>query len=110
MISLVPVPPPMHKAPMTQPDIFDRSLRARRRDRMMAHFADHDFLYRAMVDELLDRLTDVQRDLPEALVIGCPDVYWRKGNIEVVCARFGAKLCGDWASFVAEVVRSLDAC
>ena len=58
---------------MTQLDIFDRSLRARRRDRMMAQFADHDFLYRAMLDELLDRLGDVQRELPEALVIGCPD-------------------------------------
>ncbi len=58
---------------MDRPDIFDRTLRARRRDRMIAGFADHDFLYRAMLDELLDRLTDVQRDLPEALVIGCPD-------------------------------------
>lgn len=54
-------------------DIFDRSLRARRRDRMMARFTDHDFLYRAMLDELIDRLADVRRDLPEALVIGCPD-------------------------------------
>ena len=58
---------------MTQPDIFDRTLRARRRDRMMPRFAEHDFLYRAMLDELLDRLADVQRDLPEVLVIGCPD-------------------------------------
>ena len=58
---------------MTQPDIFDRRLRARRRDRMMPRFAEHDFLYRAMLDELLDRLADVQRDLPEVLVIGCPD-------------------------------------
>ena len=58
---------------MTQPDIFDRALRARRRDRMMPRFAEHDFLYRAMLDELLDRLGDVQRDLPEVLVIGCPD-------------------------------------
>lgn len=40
---------------------------------MLPRFADHDFLYRAMLDELLDRLTDVQRPLPEALVIGCPD-------------------------------------
>jgi SAM-dependent methyltransferase len=63
----------MHKAPMTQPDIFDRALRARRRDRMAADFAAHDFLYRAMLDELLDRLADVKRDLPEVLVIGCPD-------------------------------------
>ncbi len=58
---------------MTQPDIFDRRLRARQRDRMMPRFAEHDFLYRAMLDELLDRLADVQRDLPEVLVIGCPD-------------------------------------
>ncbi|HWV12599.1 MAG TPA: methyltransferase domain-containing protein [Sphingobium sp.] len=58
---------------MTQPDIFDRRLRARRRDRMMPRFDEHDFLYRAMLDELLDRLADVQRDLPEVLVIGCPD-------------------------------------
>ncbi|KKW91303.1 MULTISPECIES: methyltransferase domain-containing protein [Sphingobium] len=58
---------------MTNPDIFDRTLRARRRDRMMARFADHDFLYRAMLDELLDRLGDVQRELKEVLVIGCPD-------------------------------------
>ncbi|ANI77176.1 MULTISPECIES: methyltransferase domain-containing protein [Sphingobium] len=62
---------------MTQPDIFDRSLRALRRDRMMARFADHDFLYRAMLDEMLDRLADVQRELPEALVIGCPDATAR---------------------------------
>ncbi|MBH1999426.1 MAG: methyltransferase domain-containing protein [Sphingomonadaceae bacterium] len=40
---------------------------------MLPRFADHDFLHRAMLDELLDRLTDVQRDLPEALVVGCPD-------------------------------------
>lgn len=58
---------------MSSPDIFDRSLRSIRRDRMLADFAAHDFLYRTMLDELLDRLGDVQRDLPEALVIGCPD-------------------------------------
>ena len=58
---------------MTAPDIFDRSRRAQGRDRMIARFADHDFLYRAMLEEVLDRLADVQRDLPEALMIGCPD-------------------------------------
>ncbi|WP_150290849.1 class I SAM-dependent methyltransferase, partial [Sphingobium estronivorans] len=58
---------------MTNPDIFDRRLRAVRRDRMAARFAEHDFLYRAMLDELLDRLGDVQRELKEVLVIGCPD-------------------------------------
>ena len=56
-----------------RPDIFDRARRARQRDRMLPRFAGHDFLYRAMLDELIDRLRDVQRPLPEALVIGCPD-------------------------------------
>lgn len=57
----------------SRPDIFDRTRRARQRDRMRPRFDDHDFLHRAMLDELLDRLAVVQRDLPEALVIGCPD-------------------------------------
>ena len=75
---------------MTQPDIFDRARRAQRRDRMAARFADHDFLYRVMLDELLDRLTDVQRDLPEVLLIGCPDDSARRTleamGKRVVCA------------------------
>lgn len=75
---------------MTQPDIFDRGLRARRRDRMMDGFADHDFPYRAMLGELLDRLADVKRDLPEALLIGCPDGSGRAAleamGKRVICA------------------------
>ena len=57
---------------------------------MMLRFADHDFLYRAMLEELLDRLADVQRDLPEVLVIGCPDGSARSAleamGKRVVCA------------------------
>lgn len=41
------------------------------------------------------------------LVVGCPDGYWRKGNVEVVCARHGIPLAGDWASFVSAVARAL---
>jgi uncharacterized Ntn-hydrolase superfamily protein len=37
------------------------------------------------------------------LVVGCPDGYWRKGNIEVVCARHQVSLVGDWDGFVAGV-------
>lgn len=59
------------------PGIFDRRLRAMRRDRAASSFANHDFLYRHMLDELLDRLEDVKRDLPDALVIGCPDDHAR---------------------------------
>ncbi len=81
---------------MTQPDIFDRRLRALRRDRMVKRFADHDFLYRAMLDELLDRLADVQRELPEALVIGCPD-----GSAKAALEAMGKRVaCAD-PSFLA---------
>ncbi len=38
------------------------------------------------------------------LVIGCPDGYWRRGNIEVVCARFGIPLYATWEAFVAAVI------
>jgi len=43
------------------------------------------------------------------LVVGCPDGFWRKGNVEVVCARFGAPLAGDWDVFVAAVAREIAA-
>ncbi|NVB77711.1 MAG: hypothetical protein HOV81_04890 [Kofleriaceae bacterium] len=45
----------------------------------------------------------------DKLVVGCPDGFWRKGNIEVVCSRFGIPLASDWAAFVAVVCAKLDA-
>lgn len=57
---------------MTVPSLFDMSLRAKRRDRAAADFPHHDFLYQAAAHEMLDRLSDVQRDFRDALVIGAP--------------------------------------
>lgn len=37
------------------------------------------------------------------LVVGCPPGFWRRGNIEIVCARFGIALVADWAAFVGAV-------
>jgi len=37
------------------------------------------------------------------LVVGCPDGFWRKGNVEVVCARFGVPLVADLADLAAAV-------
>jgi hypothetical protein len=42
------------------------------------------------------------------VVVGCPDGYWRRGNVEVVCARFGIPLATEWAAFVAVVCATLD--
>ena len=44
----------------------------------------------------------------EKLVVGCPEGFWRKGNIEVVCSRFGIPLTTSWNAFVAIVCAKLD--
>ena len=37
------------------------------------------------------------------LIVGCPDGFWRKGNVEVVCERYGIPLANDWDTFVAAI-------
>jgi hypothetical protein len=32
---------------------------------------------------------------PKKLFVVCPDGYWRKGNVEVVCARYGISMLND---------------
>lgn len=34
------------------------------------------------------------------LIVCCPDGYWRKGNVEVVCARYGVPLVADFGEFL----------
>ncbi|MCP1471652.1 SAM-dependent methyltransferase [Sphingobium sp. OAS761] len=88
-----------------RPDIFDRARRARSRDRMMPCFAAHDFLYRAMLEELVDRLGAVQRDLPEALVIGCPD-----GSARAALEAMGKRVaCVDPGFLAARSARGVQA-
>lgn len=37
------------------------------------------------------------------VVVGCPPGFWRRGNLEVVCARYALPLVADWDSFVSAV-------
>jgi hypothetical protein len=37
------------------------------------------------------------------VIVGCPDGFWRKGNVEVVCARHGIPLVADFDAFVAAI-------
>lgn len=41
------------------------------------------------------------------LVVCCPDGYWRKGNVEVVCARYGVPLVVDLDDLCAGVLARL---
>lgn len=37
------------------------------------------------------------------LVVCCPDGYWRKGNVEIVCARFGIPLVPELPDLIRAV-------
>ena len=39
------------------------------------------------------------------LLVGCPAGYWRRGNVEVVCARYGVPLVPGLGELAAEVRR-----
>ena len=40
------------------------------------------------------------------LIVGCPPGFWRRGNIEVVCARYNIPLYEAWDEFAAAVTAS----
>lgn len=72
------------------PEIFDRALRRRRRDRAAPDFAAHAFLRAHILDGLLDRLDGVTRRFTRALDLGCADgsagVALRARGMEAVSA------------------------
>jgi hypothetical protein len=35
------------------------------------------------------------------LVVCCPDGFWRKGNVDVVCKRYGVETVGDLEALAA---------
>jgi SAM-dependent methyltransferase len=54
----------------SNPDIFDRRLLRRRRDRAAAHIARHDFLLARVADDMVERLAVVRRTFPTVLNLG----------------------------------------
>ena len=69
--------------------VFDRAAKRRQRQRPATQAGDYDFLRAAVAERLLDRLDDVRRGFPIALVQGC-DAAWlqphlgRRGQIETL--------------------------
>jgi NADH dehydrogenase [ubiquinone] 1 alpha subcomplex assembly factor 5 len=56
-------------------DLFDRHLRALRRDRA-ARIGPELFLLDRAFDECIDRLRDIARPFGRALLVGCPSARW----------------------------------
>jgi NADH dehydrogenase [ubiquinone] 1 alpha subcomplex assembly factor 5 len=54
----------------SNPEIFDRGLLVRRRNRAAARAAEHEFLLAHVADDLVERLGAVQRTFPVALNLG----------------------------------------
>ena len=52
------------------PDIFDRQLLRKRRDRFAIHAARHEFLLARVADDMVERLAGVRRTFPLALDLG----------------------------------------
>lgn len=51
--------------------VFDRQQVRRNRDRAAASFAAHDFLKREISERVADRMSDIQRQFPRLLDLGC---------------------------------------
>jgi len=82
-------------------DLFDRHLRALRRDRAARSGPDL-FLFERAFEDCLDRLRDVARSFERALLLGCPSDDWPKrleaiaGKVDVMDpgALFARRACG----------------
>lgn len=60
--------------------IFDRAVKRRHRQRTASQAVEYDFLRAAVADRLLDRLEDIRRTFPLALVQGC-DAAWLQARL-----------------------------
>lgn len=41
---------------------------------------------------------------PGKLVVCCPQGFWRKGNVDIVCARYGVRQVADLQALIAAVI------
>ena len=41
-------------------------------------------------------------------IVACPDGYWKKGNVQIVCARFGIELVEDMDQLIQEITKRLN--
>ena len=70
-------------------EVFEPRLVRAHRERAAARLEDHDFLFREVAERLADRLSDVKREFPLALEIGCHGgefaaVLGARGGIETL--------------------------
>lgn len=45
---------------------------------------------------------------PGKMVVLCPEGFYRKGNVDIVCERYGIEQAGEWDEFVARVRTAIE--
>lgn len=40
---------------------------------------------------------------PKKLLVHCPRGFWRKGNVDIVCNRYGIEMADDWNNLVSRI-------
>ena len=45
---------------------------------------------------------------PKYTFVCCPDGFWRKGNIEMICDRYGITLCQSYDELCKTIINTLD--
>lgn len=45
---------------------------------------------------------------PKKLIVCCPRGFWRKGNIDVVCAFYEIEICDYWENFILSIKYRLE--
>lgn len=85
--------------------VFDRSLLRQRRDRAVSHLSDHDFLFNEVADRLVERLSDIRRDFPVALDLGCHNGSISAAAKHLPPGKIGTLLQADLAPEMAAAAR-----
>ena len=80
----------------TPPQIFDRGLLARRRQRAAKSFPDADFLHRRIAKDVIDRLETVQRTFRAALFAG-PGAHLIADQLTADCAVEAVRISDPYA-------------
>jgi hypothetical protein len=44
---------------------------------------------------------------PQKLIVCCPEGFWRKGNVDIVCARYGVEQADNLDSLIAKLINRL---
>ncbi len=49
----------------------------------------------------------IVRDKPTRLIVYCPEGFYRKGNVDIICRKYKITNCISWQDFVNEVKQNL---